>query len=229
MKTMGIIGGLGPQTTANFFMEVVLKCAKINKLEQPEILIQNVKVPFELQEKFIMKGEGGDEFLKILVDSAKKLEKAGADFLVIPCNSVHVFIDEIRNSVKIPVLSILDETADFISSKKLEKVILLATPSTIKNKLFDEKLSFKNIEILKPIEEDQVKIGKIINKILERKERNSDKLNLLKIIGKFDDADALVLACTDLHILLNSHKNLEIVDTMTVLADASVKEVFNTY
>ena len=64
-------------------------------------------------------------------------EKAGADFLVMPCNSLHVFIDEIRNAVGIPVLSIIEETVRFLKANNLQKVGIVSTSATIENKLYE--------------------------------------------------------------------------------------------
>jgi aspartate racemase len=225
MKTLGIIGGLGPETTAHFYMEIISLSAKINKKQRPSILIANVPMDLEVEGNFINHSIGGVKFLKLILESAISLEKGGADFLVMPCNTAHVFIEEIRNAVSIPVLSILDETVKFVEEENNKKVLLLATPSTIKNKLFDEKFTNKNIQILKPNEDDQELIGEIVNRILKNKQSNKDKLELLRIINGFRDIDAVVLACTDLHILISKHRKIKIIDSMQVLAGASVRKI----
>ena len=122
MKTIGIIGGLGPETTSEFYLEIVFECYKKNKEQRPPILIWNVPLKYKIEEDLLEKAEGEERYIPYLIEAAKKLEKAGADFLVIPCNSVHAFIKEVRNSVKIPVLSILEETAKFLKNKNISKV-----------------------------------------------------------------------------------------------------------
>src|SRR3990167_8062552 len=138
-KTLGIIGGLGPETTARFYLKVVFACSKING-KRPKILISNVAVPLKIEEKLITEAKNIRGILPFVIDSAIQLEKGGADFIVIPCNTVHVFIDEVRKSVNIPVLSIVEETTKFLKKRKIEEVGILATPTTIKNKLYDLKL-----------------------------------------------------------------------------------------
>jgi len=223
MKTVGIIGGLGPETSAEFCLRVVSLCLKRNKIQRPEILSINVPVSFELENKFINKSQGKKEFCSLLVSTAKKLEKAGADFLVMPCNTAHIFIDEIRTSVNIPVLSIIDETTSFLKRRGVGKIGLLATPATIGNKLFDKK-----IDVINPDKDNQKRIGTIINKILQNKHTVSDKLKIFKIIDNFPKKpDAILLACTDLQLLIteSKHNELNIFDTMEILAQATVREM----
>ncbi|TAL56934.1 MAG: aspartate racemase, partial [Nanoarchaeota archaeon] len=106
MKTVGIIGGLGPETTSEFYLEIIFGCFSKNREVRPPILIWNVPLLYQIERDLLMKSEGEERYIPYLQDAARKLEKAGADFLVMPCNSLHIFIDEIRNSVSIPVLSI---------------------------------------------------------------------------------------------------------------------------
>lgn len=224
MKTLGIIGGLGPETTADFFMEVILSCAEKNKLHRPSILIANVPIEFKLEEDFITHSKGKRKFLSLLLNSAIRLEKGGADFIVIPCNTAHVFIDEIRKAVNIPVLSIIDETVNFLSKRKIKNIGLLATPSTVKNKLFDSKLKSSGIRMEIPNRKNQEKLGRIINKILRNSHDLNDKKDLTKIINRFS-SNFVLLACTDLHILIPAEENPKVLDTMQILKQAAVREL----
>jgi aspartate racemase len=223
MKTVGIIGGLGPKTTAKFYMQIILLCAKRNNKQRPNILISNVPISSRLEEKFINRSVGKQEFRGLLVDAAKTLEKAGADFIVLPCNTAHVFIDDIRHSVDIPVLSIIDETVNVLKKRRVKKIGLLSTPATIKNKLFDDK-----IKLIKPNKDDQEEMGVIINSILSNRNIDRSRVQLLKIIKSIAvKSDALVLACTDLQLLIPEKEinGIAVFDTMQILADATAKEI----
>lgn len=222
MKTMGIIGGLGPQTTANFYMEIISACAKINKNQRPAILIANVPMVLKTEKRFINHSGDRERFLELILQSAKMLENGGADFLVIPCNSAHLFIEEIGKAVNIPVVSIIDESINFISSRKTKSVALLATPTTIKTNLFDAKLKKKGIVMEKPDNSDQKEIGNIVNRILNNEIEDRDKKKLENIINKFS-SELILLACTDLHILIQP--NEKIFDTMEILKDSAVREL----
>ena len=95
IKILGIIGGLGPETTTRFYMEVIFACLKISRI-RPHILISNVAVPLKVESEIIKEAKNEKNVLPFLIDAAKQLENGGADFIVIPCNTVHVFIEEIR-------------------------------------------------------------------------------------------------------------------------------------
>ncbi len=122
MKTVGIIGGLGPETTAEFYLDIIFSCQKKNKTQRPPIIISSVPLKFKIEQDLIMKNKGAKRYIPFLTKEAKRLEKSGADFLVMPCNSLHVFINEIRQAVKIPVLSIIEETIKFLKKNKLKRV-----------------------------------------------------------------------------------------------------------
>jgi aspartate racemase len=225
METLGIIGGLGPETTAKFYMQVVSLCAKKNNTQRPNILIASVPISHELEEKFINKSVGKREFCSLLADAAKTLEKGGADFIVLPCNTAHVFIDDVRNSVNIPVLSIIEESIKILKSRGVRKVGLLATPATVKNKLFD-----KRIRLIKLNRINQKQMGRIINSILNKQKPDENRIELLRILKSISKkSDAILLACTDLQLLIPEKEinGVQIFDTMQILAEATVRKVFS--
>lgn len=221
-KTLGIIGGLGPATTARFYMEVVFACSKISG-KRPQILISNVAVPLKIEKELITEAKNIKNILPFLINAAKQLESGGASFIVIPCNTVHVFIREIRESVSIPVLSIIEETSNFLRKTEIKGVGILATTVTIKNSLFDENLKQNGIKISTPKTSDQLKMGAIINHLVNNQHAKKDKAELLKIINGMN-VDNVILACTDLQILAPKIDGIKIFDTMDILAKAAVRE-----
>lgn len=224
MKTVGIIGGLGPETTANFYLEVILSCFKTNKINRPPMLIFNVPMLFNLEEGLIKNGIGKENFLPFLINAAKHLERGGANFIVIPCNTAHIFIEEIRESVNIPVLSIIEETSNFLGKEKIKEIGLLATIATINNKLFDKNLKLSGIKIKTPGNSSQLKMGTIINRLVNNKHSEKDKKELLEIINELKVKN-VILACTDLQILNPKCSGVKIFDTMDILAKATILEI----
>jgi aspartate racemase len=227
MKTVGIIGGLGPETTSEFYLELAFASQKLNRNSRPPILIYSVPLPYEIEEDAIAKGTGEERCLPFLIDAAKKLESGGADFLVMPWNSLHVFIEEIRKSVKIPVLSILEETVGFLKEKKITRVGLLSTVLTLKNKLYENPLRANNIEVTFPDDLERVKLGKIIHGLVSSRHNDKDREELMTIINGFEtkNIEVVILACTDLQLLSPEHPRLKIYDTMKILADATVEKM----
>ncbi|OGM08721.1 hypothetical protein A2159_02360 [Candidatus Woesebacteria bacterium RBG_13_34_9] len=226
MKKAGIIGGLGPETTSKFYMEVVFACSKITG-KPPNIIVSNVGIPLDVEEEVVVNAKNKEMLLPLLTNSAQQLEKAGADFIVVPCNTAHVFIDKIRKSVRIPVLSIIEETSDFLKSKDIKRVGLLGTRLTINEKLFDEKLKENGIEIIIPNDSNQSKMGLLINRLLRNSHNKKDKKELLRIIDELvaKNIDCILLACTDLQLLVRNHNKVKIFDTLDLLTKATVREV----
>lgn len=227
MKTAGIIGGLGPETTSEFYLEVIFSSFEKDRVKRPPLLIWSVPLPYKAEEEFITKSKNGEEYAPYLKDAAKRLEKGGADFIVIPCNSVHIFIDKIRKSVNIPVLSIVDETIDFLRNNKINEVGILATSATIRQELYKDKLLKNGIAIQKPDDADQDKVANIINNLVHNRDNKKDKKELMKIINKFTDKNinTLLLACTDLQLMVPKINNIKVYDTMRILAHATVREI----
>lgn len=227
MKTVGIIGGLGPETTSEFYLELIFSSQKLNRENRPPILIYSVPLPYEVEEDAIAKGTGEERCLPFLVDAAKKLESGGADFLVMPCNSLHVFIEEIRKSVKIPMLSILEETVEFLKKKNIMRVGLVSTAITLKNKLYESPLRTNAIEVVIPDVAQQAKLGKVIHSLVSNRHNNKDREELMSIVGSFEakNVGEVILACTDLQLLNPEHPKLKIYDTMKILADATIEKI----
>jgi len=227
MKTVGIIGGLGPETTSEFYLEIIFGCYEKNRENRPPVLIWNVPLKYKIEEDLLREAEGEERYIPYLIDAAKRLEKGGANFLVMPCNSLHVFIEEIRNSVKIPVLSIVEEAVRFLKNKKISKVGILATTSALERGLYETALKNEGIKQVVPDEFDQAKIGKLINNVVLNRHMNKDRKELLKIIDKFEKKGVrdVILACTDLQLLIPYHPTLKIYDTMKIFAEATISEI----
>jgi aspartate racemase len=224
MKSVGIIGGLGPETTAEFYLDIVFSCHAKSKEARPSIIIASVPLPYKIEEDLIMRNEGADRYIPFLTKEAQRLEKSGADFLVMPCNSLHVFIEEIRNAVKIPVLSLIEETVKFLVHNDFKKVGIVSTSATIRNKLYENAFDAAGISYETPNELQQEKMGKYIHNLVMGQQNNRDREGLIEIIKAFEakNIDCVALACTDLQLLIPKHSDLKIVDTMKILSDATV-------
>ncbi len=227
MKTVGIIGGLGPETTSEFYLDLVFSCQKKDKTHRPSIIIASVPLSYSIEEDAISKNIGIARFLPFLIEESKRLEKAGADFIVMPCNSLHVFIEQIRNSVNVPVLSIVEETVKFLKENKFKKVGIVSTSATIQNKLYETAFEKNNIFYEIPNDFQQAKMGKIILNLVKGMQNNKDREELINIIEDFEkkDVDCVILACTDLQLLIPKHQKLKIFDTMKIFADATIEKI----
>ncbi len=229
MKTVGIIGGLGPETTSEFYLELSFLCQKIDRSKRPPILIFSVPIPYDIEESAIARGENEELCIPLLIEAAQKLEAGGADFIVLLCNSLHAFIDKIRKAVQIPVLSIVEESTKFLKANNINKVGLLATAITSKRKVYESYFNSQKIEIVKPDDFEQAKLGKIIHNLVMNKHTNRDREVITSIIDNFENkgVENIILACTDLQLLLPSHPKLKIFDTMKIFAKATANKVID--
>jgi aspartate racemase len=225
MKTAGIIGGLGPETTSKFYLEIIFSCQKLNKSNRPPIIISSVPLPYALEKDAIVNNSNLQKLLPYLIAEAKRLEKSGADFIVMPCNSLHLFIDDIRESVNIPVLSIIEKTAEFLKKKNFNNIGIVSTAITAQNKLYEKELSRKNMLYSSPNEDDQVKLNQIVYKLVVGEKDELMRKELLDIMNKLDKSDCAVLACTDLQLLKPVLQDIDVFDTMKILADTTVEEI----
>jgi len=224
MKTVGIIGGLGPETTSEFYLEIIFSAYEKNKVNRPPVLVWNVPLPYKIEEDLIAKAEGEERYIPFLVEAAQRLEKGGVDFLVMPCNSLHIFIEDIRKAVKIPVLSILEETAKYLKQNAVNEVGIIATSTTLNGKLYENCLADVGIKQVTPDDFQQAKIGKVINNLVLNRHNNGDRQEIQRIIDEFskNGVRTVILACTDLQLLIPKHDKVAIFDTMKIFAEATV-------
>ena len=229
MKSVGVIGGVGPETTSEFYLKVIFQCQKQNTVQRPSIIIASVPLLFEIERDLIAFNKGKERYIPYLVNEATRLEKSGVDFIVMPCNSLHVFINEIRNAVNIPVLSIVEETINYLKENNMKNVGLISTSATIANNVYEDKLKENNIDFVAPDDLQRAQMDKIIQRLVEGQHLNSDRDLILKVVEDLvvKGVDGVALACTDLQLLLPSSDKVHIFDTMDVLAQATVKTVLS--
>ena len=223
MKTIGIIGGMGPLATVHLFERIVLRTKAQKDQDHIRVLIDsNTNIPDRT--KAII-GDGEDP-VKELVNSAKILEKGGADFLIMPCNTAHYFIDEIKKSVNIPFLNMPEETVKYTYDKygKDTVVGIMATDGTIKSKIYENYYSKLGIKTVVPVK-TQERIMKFIYDVIKKGNYNAgtdllfECANELKELG----ATTFLLGCTELSSAQYLYKfEGNFINPMEVLTERSI-------
>ncbi len=221
---IGIIGGLGPKT--GFVFTEFLNNSFVTKKDfQPDLLLLNLPVP-QLVMNSIATGQKSEEMKELLLEAVKRLNHAEVDFIVIPCNTVHIFIKELRKVSQKPILSILEESTKELSKRNIRKVGLLASTTTIQQNLHSQELSKMNIQTIFPEFEDQKTISGTIVKIINNQVNDLDKENLRVIIKKLisQGAENILLACTDLQLVLTQEDSaVPLFDTFKILEASTLK------
>ncbi|MGH7416230.1 MAG: aspartate/glutamate racemase family protein, partial [Candidatus Rokuibacteriota bacterium] len=162
-RTIGVIGGLGPWATLDFFERVLrLTPAQRDQDHLRLVIDNNPKIPD--RGPAILGEAGAEDPTPALVATARAVEGAGADLIVIPCNTAHYFHEAIRRAVGVPVLHIMEEVARAAAVRMdgLTRVGLLSTRATVATGLYQKAFAPAGTEVLAPDPRDQAVIDRLI-------------------------------------------------------------------
>ena len=228
-KTIGILGGMGPEATVDCYARIIKNTpAKTDQQHLRVIIDSNPKVPDRTS---AITGKGPSP-VPILLDSCRKLQAAGADFIIMPCVSAHFYLAEIRQQIKLPILSIYDAVADTISGDhpNIKTVGLMGTTGTISGGLFQKRLATANIQTIVPDDVQQTRVMAAIYDIKNsrpsrsRKQITSDLVAVAQSLVS-DSAQGIVAGCTEIPLALEQqHLSVPYFDTLTILARAAIIE-----
>ena len=222
---LGIFGGMGPEATADLYKQILdITPAATDQEHIPTIIFSNQQVP----DRMASIANGGDLIKPYLRFSVRKLESAGASFIVIPCNTVHYFYDFMQESVDIPIIHMIRETAGEVAGNypDIKKVGLLATTGTIESGLYNKELEAKGFEVLTP--DDSIEINMVMKAVYGIKSKTDPQLNedLLAIAGQHladKGAELIVLGCTEIPLAYHPGRvDLPVVNATRVLAERAV-------
>jgi len=227
-KTIGILGGMGPEATADLFLKIIRSTPAHTDQEHLRVLIDsNPAIP---DRTAAILGEGPDP-VPLLVSTARHLEEGGADLIVIPCNTAHYFYDSVQESVSIPVLHIMRETAAYLSERypEVRTAGLLATTGTVRTGLYQGCLAEHALDTVVPDEAGQsvvmdciygergVKAGHTGPEVTGRLVRVAAEL-----IRR--GAGVVIVGCTELPLVLHDGDlPVPVIDPTRVLAEAAVR------
>lgn len=226
-KKLGVIGGLGTDTAAQFYVESERFWHDMGEKSHIPLMLENIQSPFSLEQSLTKTMERVEELRDFLCQAAMNLEQGGASLVVLPCNTAHVHIDAIRAAIGVPMVSITEEAAWELQKHHAKKTAILGTRVTRESKIYDEECQRKGIVTQYPEEQDQLSIERIIQRALSWKNDESDTKSLRTVIGnaKKAGADSVVLACTDLQLCMPQQPVDGVFDSMKILAEASVREL----
>lgn len=224
-STIGILGGMGPEATRECFDSIISHTPADSDQEHVPVLVYNNPQIPDRTEAILRDGE---DPLPYLESSAKKLEEAGADIIIVPCNTAHYFLSDIRNAVDIEVLNMIKETLDLLNSG--DKAGLLATTGTIRTGIY-ENYSVKGGKIITPSVEEQetimdaiygekgIKVGHTDEKL---KEKLIDVTESLKQRG----ANSIIAGCTEIRLVLSDSdlENMSLLTPLDVIAKKAVRK-----
>ncbi|MBN2592932.1 MAG: aspartate/glutamate racemase family protein [Sedimentisphaerales bacterium] len=230
MKTIGLIGGMSWESTLEYYRiinEVINK--KLGGYHSAQIMMYS----FDFSEIAELPDKGHwDEVAKLIIGAARKLEKAGADVLLICTNTMHKVAEDVQKNIRIPLLHIADATAEQIKAKNITKTGLLGTRFTMEDDFYKERLAEKHgLETIVPDERERQIINNVIyNELCRGQIRQSSKEDFRKIMQNLNEngAEGIILGCTEICLLVNqSDAEIPIFDTTTIHAASAAMFALN--
>lgn len=228
---IGILGGMGPAATADFYAKIVRSTPALRDQDHPQAVIwSDPSIP---DRTTALRGSGPHPGPK-LMEGARKLESAGATLIAVPCNTAHAFLAEIQAAVDIPVLNMVEETRDLVLECGLAPgsvVALLATEGTLRARLYQHVFARTGIDVLLPNAADQQLVNEAIALVkADAADPRAGQL-LADVVRDFERAGvrAIIAGCTELPIGLGQVGGLEaeVIDPTEALATAVVREVLS--
>ena len=213
---IGILAGMGPKSTGPFVDTVVAGCQTIygakHDMDFPHMMIYSCPTPFYMDRPI-----DHEAMKKAIIEGAQKLESTGASFIAMPCNTAHLYFEELQRSLSIPILNIVDETLQAIP-ETAKRVALLATEATVQAGIYQDGIAKRNIEYIH-YEKWQTMINQIIMYIKSGEVEEARKLWSALVVQLKDEVDTAIIACTDLNVVASE----DFVDSSQCLAKAVVR------
>ena len=223
-RTIGILGGMGPEATVDFFREIVkLTPAETDQDHIPVIVYSDPRVPERTQAIL----HGGEDPSPYLIRAAVTLEKAGAEILAMPCNTAHFFLNKIRVEISVPILDMIEETYGGVCAcaAGARAVGLLATRGTIMSGVYSGTFSRHGMQILVPDEDDQARVQESIFHIKSGK-YDTARQDVFERIGArliARGAACVILGCTEIPLGFRPDRvDYPVINATRCLAQAAV-------
>ena len=219
MKKLGLIGGIGPESTIPYYRDIVYGVqAKVGENFFPNLTIESVNV-FDVLNMCAHKEYG--KLIDYLMTAINNLIKCDVDFIAMTGNTPHIVFDELQKCSSVPLVSIVDATCNETNKNKITKVGLLGTLFTMEGTFFQKPFVAKNIDVITPTTAEQKAINHKISTELElgifTEETRRQFLQIIQRMKEQDGIEAIILGCTELPLLFNDIVlPLQSLDTMQI-------------
>ncbi len=223
-KKIGILGGMSPESTVEYYQYITRTYTeRFGDYGYPEIIIYSVSfqpyVDWPNQDRWDLVTQG-------LSEAALKLEAAGADFIVIATNTMHLVFDQVQASVTVPMLSLLDAVGDAVLARGIETVGLLGTKFTMEKAFYQDALARKGITVLVPDAQDRTYVNAVIyDELVAGQIRDESRAGYVAIIDKLAErgAEGVILGCTEIPLLVSEEDaGMPLFDTAVIHAEAAL-------
>jgi len=231
MKTLGIIGGLGPESTIDYYQRIIaLYREHAGDGHYPEFILVSVDLRKGLD---FMDANDLSGMADYLLEGIGKLARAGADFGIISANTPHIVFDDVARTSPIPLISIVETTCAAAKARKLQRLALFGTRYTMQASFYPKVFSHEGIELLVPEPDDQNYIhDKYFSELVPGKFLPETRAGLLSIVDRMkaqSGIDGVILAGTELPLILRhpDHNGIAFLDTTKIHVEAAVDEMLS--
>jgi len=216
---IGVLGGIGPEATGIFYRQFIEKLQNKGIIRKncdfPQIIINSVPAPELIYDTIT------DEDIQPYHDGLQELDSFNADFIVMVCNTIHLFHKELQSKLNSPILDLREELKRILIQKDIESVLILGTPLTIKRELY----KFEGIQCYTPTEEEMSMLSDAIFSFNRGINKDEQVKKVSVICRKYLDqgAQKVILGCTEFAAMLENTE-LPTINTIDVLVDATVNK-----
>ena len=200
MKTLGIVGGIGPESTIDYYRAIFEHHRQLRRDDAaPQMLINSIDVGRLIA---LMNASRLDEVTRILLQAITQLANGGADFAIIAANTPHIVFDALKLQSPIPLLSIVEATCDEAQRRQRRRPLLFGTRFTMFGTFYPEVFQRRNITLVTPSPSEQetihaIYLGELLHGIFKDESRQT-LLDILRSIRGRESVDSLILAGTEL-------------------------------
>ena len=227
MKTLGIIGGMGPMASALFVQMIVQMTDAAKDQEHIELFLHNCpEIPDRTD--YLM-GESGADPCPRIIFAGQKLAEWGAEVIAVPCVTAHCFYKRISSGIPVPVINMLTETTEYLKREGVNKAGLMATDGTIKSGFLCEALKNAGIDVVLPSAEKQRDVMNMVYK--EVKANRGISMSLFDEVSaelREKGSEVILLGCTELSVALRDKEiHSGYLDMCRLLAKVCVEQCGN--
>ena len=229
MNTLGIVGGIAPESTIEYYRLIVSSYLEREKNgNYPQIIINSINMKKMLD---LMEENRLTEVVDYLADEVNKLAAAGADFVVLASNTPHIVFDEVQKASLLPLISIVEATSEKAKELGLQKVGLFGTQFTMMGGFYDRVFAQQNIEVIVPNKKEREYIHEkylkeLVKGIFLERTRNG-LLNIVTKIKQEREIQGLILGGTELPLSLteSGHADVPFLDTTRIHVESILRQL----
>jgi aspartate racemase len=231
MKTLGIIGGIGPESTIEYYRRINALCReRIRDGSAPSILINSIDM-----QKLVSWVEANElgEMAGYLTAELEKLVRGGATFALLAANTPHLVFDAVAQQSTIPLISIVTATCEAAKSRGLKRLGLLGTRFTMQSSFYRDALSGQQIELVVPNEEEQAYIhDKYMHELVKGVillETHERLMTIIKALKERSQIDGVILGGTELSLILRDETvfGVQVLDTTQIHVEEAVAQLLS--